>query len=212
MNNKVVIENFKKNNPALLVCLPQIFAALDLIKDAFNASGKLLVCGNGGSASDSMHIVGELQKSFTLERSLLKEDTEKFTNLADGAYLALHLVRGLPAVSLVSEAAMLTAMSNDVGADLCFAQQVWSLGQTNDVLFCISTSGNSRNVVLAAETAKAKGMKVVSLIGLNPNAKLIQYSDVVIMVPSQLTYRVQEYHLPVYHFMCLMLESEFFHK
>lgn len=115
-------------------------------------------------------------------------------------------------MSLVSEAAMLTAMSNDVGADLCFAQQVWSLGQTNDVLFCISTSGNSRNVVLAAETAKAKGMKVVSLIGLNPNAKLIQYSDVVIMVPSQLTYRVQEYHLPVYHFMCLMLESEFFHK
>ena len=212
MDTQAIIESFKTDNPTLMDSLPSIFNALDLIKGSFKASGKLLVCGNGGSASDSMHIVGELQKSFNLGRPLSDEEKGKFAHLIDGTYLASNLTGGLPAVSLVSEVSLMTAMSNDVGADLCFAQQVWSLGRSSDVLLCISTSGNSCNVVLAAETAKAKGMKVVSLIGFNPNARLIQYSDVVIMVPSQLTYRVQEYHLPVYHFMCSMLESEFFFK
>ena len=212
MENSALFDNFKKDNPCLVECMGSVLESLRIISEAFRALGKLMVCGNGGSASDSLHIVGELQKSFKLSRNLSAEEINLFKDLEDAQYLSKYLAAGLPAISLVSEVALISAMSNDVGSDLCFAQQVWSLGRKEDVLLCISTSGNSRNVVLAAEAANAKGMKVISLIGNNREAKLIQYSDVTIMVPSRITYRVQEFHLPIYHLMCAALEEEFFAK
>lgn len=191
--------------PALSCVKEDVEAVFEIIKATYINKGKLLVCGNGGSASDSAHIVGELMKGFMLSRQLPESEKEKFQNkaIADG------LQGALPSISLVGEGALMTAFCNDCNPDLVFAQQVYGLMNEIDTLLCLSTSGNSKNVVTAAETAKAKGGKVVSIVG-EKGGKLFELSDATIKLPSTITPEIQEYTLPVYHTICAMLEEDFF--
>ena len=197
--------------PRLMGCREDIKRAYEFLEAAFENGRKLLVCGNGGSASDSEHIVGELMKEFKLKRKIygnqataLKEiDTEL------GQVLADNLQGALPAISLTGHSALQTAYMNDAVPELVFAQQVNGYGKPGDVFLGISTSGNSMNVLYAAITAKARGLKVIGLTGTREN-KLMKYADVCIRVPETETYKIQELHLPVYHCLCLMLEEKFF--
>lgn len=207
MKNNVekIYNDLFERYPQLNCVKDDVKAVFETIKETYINKGKLLVCGNGGSASDSAHIVGELMKGFMLSRQLPESEKAKFHNneIADG------LQGALPAISLVGESALMTAFCNDCNPDLVFAQQVYGLMNENDTLLCLSTSGNSKNVVAAAETARAKGGKVVSIVGEKGGA-LFEISDVTIKLPSQITPEIQEYTLPVYHAICAMLEENFF--
>lgn len=194
-----------KRYPALLEQKDEISYAYEHLKVTYEKKGKLLVCGNGGSAADSAHIVGELMKSFMLKRPLSDAEKERFQDKS----LAEGLQGALPAISLVGEGALMTAFCNDCNPELVFAQQVYGLMNENDVLLCLSTSGSSKNVVAAAQTAKAKGGRVVSIVGENGGV-LSKISDAAIRLPSTITPVIQEYTLPVYHALCAMLEAEFF--
>lgn len=197
--------------PELMVVKNEINKAYQILENCYAQGGKLLVAGNGGSAADSEHIVGELMKGFKLPRKqeadfaerLVAEDPEL------GSVLAENLQGALPAIALDGHPALSTAYMNDCEPLLCFAQQVNGYGDTGDVFMGISTSGNSKNVLYAATTAHAKGMKVIGLTG-EKSSKLEQTSDVCIKVPQTETYMIQELHLPVYHCLCLMLEERFF--
>lgn len=199
--------------PSLSVCRDDIEAAYKLIEECYISEGKLLVAGNGGSAADAEHIVGELMKGFKLPRTVLSEYREKLIMAEPemGEVLAKNLQGTLPAIALDGHPALSTAYMNDCEPLLCFAQQVNGYGAENDVFFAISTSGNSKNILYAAVTARAKGMKVVGLTG-QKHSRLAEFSDVCIRVPDTETYRIQELHLPVYHCICLMLEHRFFEK
>ena len=205
-----IIDSFIYSHENLKVCEETIKESLLILINCFKNGGKLLVCGNGGSASDSLHVAGELLKSFVLPRPIPKEDEEKIKNISENPdYLIKNLQGSLPVISLVSEISLMTAYSNDVAADLSFAQQVYGYGAKGDVLLAISTSGNSKNVVFAAEVAKIKDLKVISLTGKS-GGKLKDLSDSLLAVPESETYKVQELHLPLYHALCLALENEFF--
>lgn len=197
--------------PELAACLPDIERAFDLLTATFAGGGKLLVCGNGGSAADSDHIVGELMKGFERARPVSDEVRQGLRALdADaGAYLADHLQGALPAISLSAHTALATAFNNDVAADVVFAQQVYGYGRPDDALLAISTSGHSRNVINAACVARVRGLRVIALTGADGGA-LRQRCHVTIAVPYTRTLEVQERHLPVYHALCLMLEDRFF--
>ena len=188
-----------------------IFEAYIILKETYMNSGKLLVAGNGGSAADAEHIVGELMKGFKLTRKPNLEFQEKLlkTDLKLGKVLAENLQGALPAIALDGHPALSTAYMNDCEPLLGFAQQVYGYGKAGDVFLGISTSGNSENILYAAVTARAKGMKVIGLTGAN-SSRLEQMCDVCIKVPRTETYMVQELHLPVYHCLCLMLEEYFF--
>lgn len=212
----MTIETLLQNHPALTACRDTIETARDLLIDTYRAGGKLLLCGNGGSAADCDHIAGELLKGFLSHRPLSEEDCLALAeSLPDGEadpdlyLLAGQLQGGLPAVSLPAQTAALTAVCNDTDPALIFAQLTWALGQSGDTLICLSTSGNSRNVVLAAKAAKTKGLRVLALTGEN-DSKLSELADVTVRVPATDTYRVQEYHLPVYHYLCAAVEEAFF--
>ena len=170
-----------------------------------------MICGNGGSASDSLHIVGELMKGFVLQRKLPSDLQNALREAAPNSaeYLIKNLQGALPAISLVSEVALSTAYANDKASDLAFAQQVLGQGRKGDILLAISTSGNSSNVLYAAQVAKALEISVVGLTGVG-GGKLSDWSNVLIDVPEKETYKIQELHLPVYHAICLALEQEFF--
>lgn len=197
--------------PQLGVCAEDIKAAYEILEASFSNDGKLLVCGNGGSAADSEHIVGELMKGFKLPRKLDDDYREKLKSVDPelGTVLAENLQGALPAIALDGHVALTTAYMNDCEPLLCFAQQVNGFGNKQDVLLGISTSGNSKNVLYAAITAKAKGMKVIGLTGQKVNM-LEKIADVTIHVPQTETYMIQELHLPVYHCLCLMLEDHFY--
>ena len=168
------------------------------------------MCGNGGSAADSEHIVGELMKKFKKPREIESVIAKKLATFGtEGEKLAGVLEGALPAISLTSHIALSTAFANDKEPTAAFAQQVYGLGVCGDVLICISTSGNSENCYLAAITAKAKWIKVISLTG-KTEGKLSSVSDVTVFAPETETYKVQEFHLPIYHALCAMLEEEFF--
>lgn len=188
-----------------------IAVAYQIIEKSYKNGGKLLVAGNGGSAADAEHIVGELMKGFKLPRKPQSDFADKLIqeNAELGAVLAKNLQGALPAIALDGHPALSTAYMNDCEPLLCFAQQVNGYGKTGDVFLGISTSGNSKNVLYAATTAHAKGMKVIGLTGAK-SSKLEEMSDVCIKVPQTETYMIQELHLPVYHCLCLMLEDEFF--
>jgi D-sedoheptulose 7-phosphate isomerase len=186
-----------------------IVNAAQLMIDCFNIHGKLLVCGNGGSAADALHIVGELMKSFVICRELSDSEKAYFEQVPDRELLTGHLHRALSAISLINESSLSTAYANDAIPELGFAQQLYGLGNAGDVLFAISTSGNSKNILYAAETARAVGIKVVGLTG-NTGGKLKRFCDECICVPESETFKIQELHLPVYHAICLALEEEFF--
>ena len=197
--------------PALKIVEDDIARAYQILEDSYKNGGKLLVAGNGGSAADAEHIVGELMKGFKLPRKPQSDFADKLiqTNTELGAVLAENLQGALPAIALDGHPALSTAYMNDCEPLLCFAQQVNGYGKTGDVFLGISTSGNSKKVLYAATTAHAKGMKVIGLTGAK-SSKLEQMSDVCIKVPQIETYMIQEFHLPVYHCLCLMLEDEFF--
>jgi hypothetical protein len=196
-----------------------VISKLDLInaylifEECYLKGGKLLVTGNGGSAADSEHIVGELMKAFVNPRRLDDEYARALveTDLVLGKVLSENLQGALPAIALDGHLALSTAYMNDCEPLLCFAQQINGFGNTGDVFWGISTSGNSKNILFAAVAAKAKGMKVVGLTGLK-ESRLSQLADVCIRVPETETYMIQELHLPVYHTLCLMLEDKFFGK
>lgn len=171
--------------------------------NAYKNGNKILVCGNGGSAADSEHISGELMKGFLLKRELNETDKEIYGEYAD------FLQYGLPCIPLTSFSALSTAIINDNSPEMMFAQEVFVLGNKNDVLIALSTSGNSKNVVAAAEIAKRKGLKVVSVTGCN-DSKLSAISDITIKIPEKETYRIQELTLPVYHALCADIENEFY--
>lgn len=197
--------------PKLAVCKEDIKKAYELLEAAYSNSRKLLVCGNGGSASDSEHIVGELMKEFKLKRKVYSDQATALKAIDPelGQVLADNLQGALPAICLTGHSSLTTAFMNDANADLVFAQQVNGYGKAGDVFLGISTSGNSKNVLYAAVNAKAKGLKVIGLTGAKEN-KLMKYADVSIRVPETETYKIQELHLPVYHCLCLMLEEKFF--
>jgi D-sedoheptulose 7-phosphate isomerase len=195
--------------PVLSVCESEIAEAIAVLKAAFHAGNKLLVAGNGGSAADALHIVGELMKGFVLPREFTAAQKAKFARLPDSEYLVSNLQSALPAISLVNESALSTAFANDNEPALAFAQQVYGLGNAGDVFWGISTSGKSKNIVFAAQTAAAKGMKLIGLTG-ESGGSLKSLCDVCIRVPEYKTYKIQELHLPVYHAICLALEKEFF--
>lgn len=200
------IEVLVNRYPVLNSVKDEIVEAYFLLVESYKNEGKLLIAGNGGSAADAEHIVGELMKGFKLPRKLNENFTDKLISENEelGTVLAESLQGALPAIALDGHPALSTAYMNDCEPLLCFAQQVNGYGKAGDVFLGISTSGNSKNILYAATTAHAKGMKVIGLTGAK-DSKLTQMSDVCIKVPQTETYMIQELHLPVYHCLCLML-------
>lgn len=210
-SSKEILNRLVIRFPELKELNNNIEHAINLISDCYRNGGKVLICGNGGSASDSEHIVGELMKGFLLPRKLSNSGQEKLKEMfpETAEYLINNLQQGLPTISLVSQTSLQTAFANDNAPDLSFAQQVLGYGNKDDVIISISTSGNSKNVLYASQIAKFREMNVVSLTG-KTGGKLKSLSDVLINVPSDETFIIQEYHLPVYHVICACLENEFF--
>ena len=212
--SRAVFDELYARYPHLRACEQDTSAALQLMTESFRHGGKLLLCGNGGSAADCGHIVGELMKGFCMERPLPEALSEAIGRESssvgvDGKLLCSSLQNGLPAIALTENTALITAFSNDRAPQYAFAQQVHVLGSSGDVLFAISTSGNSENVLAACAVAKAKSMGVVALSG-EGGGELASIADVCIRVPEHETFKIQELHLPVYHALCLALEATFF--
>ncbi len=197
--------------PDLQGCAPQIGEAYVLLAEAFRNGGKLLLCGNGGSAADCDHIVGELMKGFARRRPVSDAVRVKLRTAwpQQGDWLADRLQGALPAIALPSHAALLSATANDVSADMVYAQQVFAYGRAGDILLGISTSGNAVNVLQALRVGLALGLKTIGLTGRTGGA-MRDSCDVAICVPYDRTHEIQERHLPIYHCLCLMLEGTFF--
>lgn len=195
------MEEIIKRYPKLKCCKDDIEKAYMLMVQTYREGGKILVCGNGGSAADCEHIVGELMKGFVIKRPVTdKRIPERISKNIQGA---------LPAISLPSQSALLSAFINDVNPEFMYAQLVYGYAKEVDLVIGISTSGNSKNVVNAIETARALELKTLSLTG-DKESRLYKLSDVTVRVPETETYKVQELHLPVYHYLCKRLEKEFF--
>jgi D-sedoheptulose 7-phosphate isomerase len=198
-----MLKELLERYPALTECEEQIKAAMELIRDTYKSGGKVLVCGNGGSCSDSEHIVGELMKGFKLMRPVTDERIPED--------LRCGLQGALPAISLPSQTGVLSAFINDVDPDMMYAQLVYGYATEKDLLIGLSTSGNSKNVVNAARIAKAVGAKAMAMTG-KKESKLSEICDACIRVPETETYRIQELHLPVYHYLCAQIEADNFDK
>ncbi len=205
------IEELINRYPKLCAVQRSIEDAYLALEDTYIHGGKLLVAGNGGSAADAEHIVGELMKSFRKPRNVPPDfaDALKAVDHKRGAKLAGNLEQSLTAISLVTHEALSTAYINDADGPGVFAQQLYGYGRSGDVFLGISTSGNSENVIYASIVAKAMGIKVIGLTG-EDGGKLAETADIAIKVPEKETYKIQELHLPVYHCLCLMLEERFF--
>lgn len=208
--NQYGINELVKRYPALEVCKDTIQNAYNLLEECYVSGHKLLIAGNGGSCSDADHIVGELMKGFKNPRKLPKDLADKLVAIDPirGEELANKLQKGFSAIALTNNTGLNTAFTNDVenGGLLTFAQQIVGYGANGDVFLGISTSGNAKNVMYAAVTAKAKGMKVIALTGKD-GGELAKIADVAIIAPSDETFMIQEYHLPIYHCLCYMLEE-----
>ena len=211
MKEEDILNEMIRRYPALEGCKDDIREAYKAVINCYSNQGKLLLCGNGGSCADADHIVGELMKNFERERPIdnnLKESLKSISG-ERGAFIAGSLQHALPAISLNAHSALYSAISNDMNANLVFAQQIAGYGQQKDVLIAMSTSGNSQNIIDAAITAKAKGLTVIGLTGQN-GGKMKQYCDITICVPSDSTPEVQEFHQPIYHTICRIVENRFF--
>lgn len=211
---QVVIDIFESlftHQPRLLTCRSDIEKAFDILRDCYKGGGKVLLCGNGGSAADAEHIVGELMKGFMLKRGIGERDIEKLRKaFPEGSqYITDHLQGALPAISLVSQCAISSAFINDVSPEMVFAQQVYGYLKEGDVVIGLSTSGDSKNIVNAIRLAGAMGGRTIGFTG-ESGGIMKDYCDAAIKVPATETYLVQEYHLPVYHALCAMVEAEFF--
>ena len=209
----MMINDLVKRYPVLETVKADIERFYKMMEECYENGGKVLIVGNGGSAADAEHIVGELMKGFVKNRTvsedmraeLLRIDPER------GAALAKNLQGGLPAIALTAHTSLNTAFANDRDPVMIYAQQVNGYGNPGDMFIGISTSGNAENVMYAAVTAKAKGLKVLALTGKD-GGKLAKIADASIIVPVQETYKIQELHLPIYHVLCLMLEDHFYEK
>ncbi|MDB4866939.1 MAG: hypothetical protein JWR03_1272 [Cohnella sp.] len=207
-----ILEKMYAKYPELQpACGAEIDKAFDILRTCYQNGGKVLVCGNGGSAADAEHIVGELMKGFLLQRPVPESFRSKLTavDVDSAGYIAQYLQGALPAISLVSHTALSTAFANDAAPDLVFAQQVYGFGKPGDVLLGISTSGNSANVLHAMRVAKALGMSTIGLTG-ESGGRMKSLCDSAICVPYHLTPDIQERHLPIYHALCILIEEEFF--
>ncbi|MGD9560187.1 MAG: SIS domain-containing protein [Oscillospiraceae bacterium] len=206
-----VLDELMARYPALAAAKADIVKAYQLLEKTYEGGGKVLCAGNGGSAADAEHIVGELMKGFHLARALAPGERAALEKAGgeQGRWLGERLQGALPALSLVGNVALQTAFSNDVDGAAGVAQQVYALGTTGDVFWGLSTSGNSQNILLGAIAAKAKGTKVLGLTG-ESGGKLKALADVCICVPHTRVDCIQELHLPVYHCLCAMLEVRFF--
>lgn len=205
------IEQLISTYPELDTCASSIQAAFEILRTCYQSGGKVLTCGNGGSAADAEHIVGELMKGYLLKRSIPEEVRTKLRTVSpqDGDYLASHLQGALPAISLVSQTSLISAIANDTAAEMIFAQQIYGYGRNGDTLIGLSTSGNARNVINATLVARALGLHTVALTG--PTGGILKpLCDVCICVPGGSTPAIQERHLPIFHVLCAMLEDEFF--
>jgi D-sedoheptulose 7-phosphate isomerase len=213
MKNDEIISLLCAEYPSLNSLKEDLARAAEMIIDCYEKGGKLLLCGNGGSSADADHLAAELMKSFetkrTLDSSLKKRLSE--ISVSRGDYLGEKLEHALPAISLVSNSALTSAISNDTGPALVFAQQIVGLGNEGDVLVAISTSGNSSNVVDACITAKALNLNIIGLTG-ESGGKMKEFCDVVLNVPEKKTARVQELHLPVIHALCRITENHFYNQ
>ncbi len=206
-----ILERLVKKYPDLAAVESDVERAYELLKKTYRRGNKVLVCGNGGSAADSEHIVGELMKGFVSRRPVPDVVRNKLTSTfpAEGQYLADHLQGALPTISLVSQTSLISAYSNDVAPDMAFAQQVYGYGRPGDAVIGISTSGNSKNVLHALRVARALGLVTIGMTGAN-GGRMPEFCDATICVPWQATSDIQERHEAIYHALCLMLESEFF--
>lgn len=202
-----------EKHPELRSCVSDVEQAYEMLRRAFASGGKLLICGNGGSAADSEHIAAELMKGMVSKRPLPDAEREQLVSLfpEHGGYLADNLQGALPALSLSSHTSLLTAYANDVAADMAFAQQVYGLGGAGDVLLAISTSGNSPNILHALRVARTRNVRTIGLTGAS-GGTMADLCEVCIRVPHEDTVDVQERHLPIYHVLCMGLEAEFFGK
>ncbi len=187
--------------PRLKVCENSIKSALEMMIDTYDNRGKILICGNGGSAADCEHMVGELMKGFMRKREVTDERIPEA--------IRKKLQGCLPAISLPSQCAVLSAFINDVDPEMMYAQLVYGYAEENDLLIALSTSGNSKNIVNAAKVAKCLGIKTLSLTGKN-ESRLSRLCDVTIQVPETETFKIQELHLPVYHYLCKEIERNYF--
>jgi len=205
------LQQLTERYPQLESAGNDIKTAFDILAETFAKGGKLLIAGNGGSASDAEHIAGELMKTFakkrTLPESFIADIGQVDSEIAQ--YLVPRLQPGLPAIALSGHASLNTACINDIDGNITFTQQVYCYGKEGDVFLGISTSGNSKNVLYAAAVARVKKLKLIGLTGAS-GGKLKSLTDVCIRVPETETYKIQELHLPVYHVLCMMLEDYFF--
>ncbi|MCX9024038.1 D-sedoheptulose-7-phosphate isomerase [Citrobacter portucalensis] len=206
-----ILQQTMTDNPALMECESTIITAWEYLLHCFRNDGKLLLCGNGGSASDCEHIVGELMKGFILPRPLPESIKAKILTAwpEQGDYLGKHLQSALPAISLVSHTSLSSAFINDVAADMVYAQQVYGYGRPGDILLALSTSGNAKNVLNAVRIAEVCDMKTIAISG-SKGGELSRLAQCVINLPADKTYRIQELTLAVYHCLCAMLEVEIF--
>lgn len=197
--------------PALTDTKPSIMQAFELIKQTFSQDNTILICGNGGSAADAEHMVGELMKGFLLPRPVDLSFTESLISLygEEGSTISSYLQEGMRAISLNGHPSLTTAYGNDVDFEMVFAQQLYVLGREGDLLIGFTTSGNSMNIIKAMQVARAKGLKTIAFTGVT-GGKCAEFADCCIKVPETETYRVQEYHLPIYHALCAMLEDYFY--
>lgn len=205
------IDDLVMRYPVLSESKKEIKDGAELLIKTIETGGKFLICGNGGSSADADHIVGELMKGFIHLRPLSQKqkDSLEITGGKTGRHIGNFLQQGIPAISLSAHTALNTAFINDVDPSLIFAQQVMGLGKTEDVLWGISTSGNAKNVVSAAITAKAIGLRTFAMTG-EKESQLSEICDICIRVKGTETYIIQELHLPVYHSLCMILEDHFF--
>ena len=202
---------FSVRYPKLESCRDQIRKTFGILSAMHEQGGMLYIAGNGGSAADSLHIAGELVKSFRFKRVLSGADRERLVAISPehGDELGKTLEYGIPAVSMCGMPGASTAIENDIGGKFVFAQIAYGMMRPQDVYLGISTSGNSENVVLGAVAARAKGSKCIALAGAR-ECRLDKCCDAVIHVPETETFKIQELHLPVYHALCAMLEAKIF--
>jgi len=205
-----IIIDLMDRRPELKPVVADLVRSYSTIVDCFDNNGKLFICGNGGSFADSLHISGEMLKSFQRKRNLNDQDRTKFKNLPEGQILSDALEYGFPVIVLGLNYSLKSAVENDIPVPyIGFAQELFALGREGDVLLGISTSGNAKNVTYAMTTAKAIGMKTIGLTG-KIGGKLAQMVDIAIRVPANGTHRIQELHLHVYHTLCAMVEAHYF--
>lgn len=206
-----LIDKFFLRYPNLIYLQRTLTNLVDVLASNFYKGGKILVCGNGGSGADSEHIVGELMKGFVLNRDIRNETIDKIRDLfpSEVNYFKDNLQIGIPAISLVSQTGLISAFNNDKNSELVYAQQVFSYGKPFDTLFCLSTSGNSKNVLNAAKISRVLDIPVVGFTGYH-GGKLKELTDYHFNAPSNITSEIQEFHLPLYHTICFALEEELF--